>query len=352
MQSLKFLFELTGTITRPDNELYSLYTDNQLVDILNNESSYIKTEIEQEIQAGLKQFLKIHHPKVDISFENGSILATGFVVIDILGKTSGAIAFFEYVNRLVKRVTERAIRNSLRKKIQNDRFTISIQTIPMNIPESSNQTSEQDGSSTIFNIPSSKLLIYITLINIMFFIGGTLFNLFQVDSVQKRYNEANQKYLEVKANYDSTSQLVAHARIKYQADMESLFSDLMTKKRAILSSLSSDTISISSDISLLKAKSKRLDLEIESTNKAIANNQQTVKQTNETIKKEIDKTQQNLNELNHSINKLKDNKTKFGFIDSWNFMNLALKIIVSSLILVSISSAIFIVLVIKKSVLN
>ena len=316
------MFELTGTITRPDNELDSNYKDYEIIDILNNESSYIKREIEDGIQIGLKQFIEIDYPRVDISFENGSIIATGLVVINLLGKISGAVAFFEYVNRLVKRVTERAIRNSLRRRLQNDRFTISIQTIPINIPENLPQATEQDSSSSLFNIPSSKLLIYITLINIMFFVGGTLFNMFQVDSVQKRYNEANQKYLEVKTKYDSASQLVAYAKIKYQADMESVVSDVMNKKRAILSSLSSDTISISSDISLLNAKNKRLDLEIESVNKEIAKNQQSLKEINETI------------------NKLRDNKTKFGFIDSWNFMNLTLKIIVSLLLLISLLSVI------------
>src|ERR1700733_14953030 len=106
MPSLKFLFELTGTITSTLNDFDSNYKDFEIVDVLNKESSYIKREIEEGIQIGLRQFLEIDYPRVDISFENGSIIATGLVVIDLLGKFSGAIAFFEYVNRLVKRVTE------------------------------------------------------------------------------------------------------------------------------------------------------------------------------------------------------------------------------------------------------
>lgn len=306
MEPITQFFDLAGTITRIDKEIIGDRSDSETIYFLDENRYIIERDIREAIYKTISQVVEVKNLNVNLSFERGSILVSGLVVIDLMGKVSGAIAFFEYLAKLIKRVTEHVIRRTLARRGSD--FDVQMTVVPISISEMHRLPGENsERPENLFNIPSSQLLISITLINIMFFIGGTLFNLFQVDSVQKRYNEANQKYLEVKTKYDSASQLLDYAKIKYQGELESIIVDVIQRKNSIMSKLSSDTINISSALLALDSKARFLEKDLGLIRKVTSDNQ---------------KLQ---NDITDRLNKLQQSDIKFGIKDIWQYMDLTLR---------------------------
>src|SRR5262252_6796175 len=57
-------------------------------------------------------------------------------------------------------------------------------------------------STCSMSVSPKTILISITLLNIALFIGGTVYTGVQVDSIQKRFQEASQKIIDAKQKYD------------------------------------------------------------------------------------------------------------------------------------------------------
>lgn len=214
----QFSFEISGEIFRTESKLDNYYDDKyyddkyyddkyyddkELLSILSDKENYIRKEIEDKLYYYASEFGKVERIDVQLRFERGSILATGWVIIQFLGGVSGAISFFEYFNGLInfiRRTIQRAISNNLPGN--RNSYRVSINIIPENYPSPASNNSYDNNALDLFKISPSKLLLSITLINIMLFIGGTLFTTIEVPSILEKYDEAEAK---VKANERSIS---------------------------------------------------------------------------------------------------------------------------------------------------
>ena len=76
------------------------------------------------------------------------------------------------------------------------------------MPENAAKDSKEEWFESRFKelqdlyISPKTILISITLLNIALFIGGTVYTGVQVDSIQKRFQEASQKIIDAKQKYD------------------------------------------------------------------------------------------------------------------------------------------------------
>jgi hypothetical protein len=315
----QFSFEISGEIFRTESKQDNYYDDKELLSILNEKEHYIRKKIEEELYNYSREFGKISTIEVQLRFERGSILATGWVIVGFLGGIAGAISFFEYFNRLtnyIRSVTQRVISRNLPGS-----YRVAINVTPTSYPLPTTNDTNDNKSFDLFKISPSNLLLSITLINIVFFLGGTLFNAFQVQSIQQKYDEANAKILEAKVKIDSATQMLNTAKIDYQLkqqEIENIKSEVFAKRNQIISSLSSDTVKIKSEVINVDTKLSILSNQIVALNS------------------DAEKYGKSLKEMSETISNLHDRKITFGFTDIWGFMNVYLKIIVCAIFTVSL----------------
>jgi len=333
-QQRQFSFEISGEIYRTEG----YYDDKELLSMLREKEYNIKKEIEDQLYHYSREFGQDARIEVHIRFERGSILATGRVVIEFLGAIAGAISFFEYFNRLtnyVKRAFQRTISRNLPGN--GNSYSVSINVTPTSYPSSFPNNSNGDSALDLFKISPSKVLLSITLINIMLFIGGTLFTTIEVPSILKKYDEAEAKFKEAKAQYDSADFMLKTAKLDYQfkqQEIENIKSEILQKKEAILNSLSNDTLQINADIKNIDTKLTLLSNQVKGLNK------------------DEEKYEKSLKELNESITKLQENKVTFNFLDLWFYMSFWLKVIVVGILAVTSLTVIFSILYIIRKIRN
>jgi hypothetical protein len=304
------------SINRNDNDRYD--EESELLSILNDRRSVIRQEIESQLYHKISEIGSVQKLEVELRFESGSILATGWVIITILGEVAGAISFFEYLNRLrnyIKEACQQSISRHLPGSVS--KYKVSIHVEPTGHQDNITSNSISNKTPDLFNISSSQLLLYITLINIVLFLGGTLFMAIKVPSVLEKYNEAEAKFREAEARYDSADFMLKNTKLDYQIkqqEIEQVKSEVLLRKEAIINSLSTDTFKIGTHIAdintqlvVLSDRIKKLD-----DNRKRYNN--------------------SLKGLNESIEKLQKNKVTFSLPEVWHFLNGWLKVMVVAIL--------------------
>jgi hypothetical protein len=71
--------------------------------------------------------------------------------------------------------------------------------------ENISEVSSRDNSSDV-GITLKQLLVWVTFLNIVLFLGGTIFTAFKVASIQERYNQAEVKIVEAQKKYSEAKQ--------------------------------------------------------------------------------------------------------------------------------------------------
>jgi uncharacterized coiled-coil DUF342 family protein len=93
------------------------------------------------------------------------------------------------------------------------------------------------------------MLVFVTLLNIALFIGGTVYTGLQVDSIQKRYEEASTKILEAKQKYDE-------ADSKLRA-IQTILRDTQRQSAELLAKVMADSKPSANEISKIKEQSEQ-----------------------------------------------------------------------------------------------
>lgn len=97
-------------------------------------------------------------------------------------------------------------------------------------------------------ISPRSILVFVTMVNIALFIGGTVYTGVQVDSIQKRYAEASTKILEAQQKYDaSESKLKA---------IQTILTDTQRQSAELLADVRNRSSENSSEISKIKEESE------------------------------------------------------------------------------------------------
>jgi hypothetical protein len=98
-------------------------------------------------------------------------------------------------------------------------------------------------------ISPRAMLVFVTLLNIALFIGGTVYTGLQVDSIQKRYEEASTKILEAKQKYDE-------ADSKLRA-IQTILGDTQRQSAELLAKVMGDSKASAVEISKIKEQSEQ-----------------------------------------------------------------------------------------------
>ena len=75
---------------------------------------------------------------------------------------------------------------------------------------------------SVLGISFSKFLLYITLINFAFFMGGSLFNVIQIPSIMEKQEEARMKISEATEKLESANRLLSDAKLTYNLSSNEL----------------------------------------------------------------------------------------------------------------------------------
>jgi DNA repair exonuclease SbcCD ATPase subunit len=93
-----------------------------------------------------------------------------------------------------------------------------------------------------------SILVFVTMLNIVLFIGGTVYTGIQVASIQKRYEEASTKILEAKQKYDE-----ADSKLKA---IQAILGDTQRQSEQLLANVTKSASSSANEITTIKEKAE------------------------------------------------------------------------------------------------
>lgn len=245
-----------------------------------------KDEVEEELYYAIKEVYPHLRARVEITFIQGSINFEGIIAIaNSLAIISGTFAFFEYTIRftsLVKKVIQKYI-----NKHSNEYYSVNTIVLPPNIRNKSkskiNQLYDENKSLRLIGKDSTfilYLLVGITIINIILFIGGTVLNGVSVDSVYKNASNAQKEMHLTLSDFNKDVK-----DLKQQQD-----NAIKNIKEEIKQSKNSLYTMIDRDIPLMEKQSKNLKSKIDQINK-----------DNDMLSKENKKSAVILNQINNQL---------------------------------------------------
>lgn len=177
--------------------------DTQLLDALEESSESIEFAIEQDIRSNVRYALSHGSDDLDsdamvdvsvsIDFHSGSILFTGLAILEWMGKIDGAISLTQRVMKLIRS----AILRTLRNRTGNRKCVVVVVPVPVlgGAPPSPAGSSEP-----LFG--SAQILLAITLLNAVMFIGGSVYTGISVNSIEQRFREASDRTTAAQEQYE------------------------------------------------------------------------------------------------------------------------------------------------------
>jgi hypothetical protein len=159
----KYVFEIGGRIDADENSKVDL-TAGIIRDLNEHDPA---AQIQKELAAKFKegQYGKVEKIEVELQFEKGSILLFGIVAFHVMEVTVTVVEFTKIATLLVKMITEKVIRRHIQRQPLPGSYQSSVQVTPAITPPTS-------GSSSIFDDLSFKIVKWLTIVNIVFFVGG------------------------------------------------------------------------------------------------------------------------------------------------------------------------------------
>jgi len=217
MKKQDLIFKIDGSIHLRKENSNIKYSDKEIFYLLKEEQYSIQKQIRRDISQELDEEVDI-----DIQFERGSIIVTGLVIIKWISITGGVFSFIDYTSRIVKRVLSVVLEDRIRRYGPNPvRPYIIIST-------TSNSTDFQEpilnrAEDKIQNPFSFKtILIAITLVNILLFLGGSIQGLFTVQSLKEQYIKSKEELMRINNELSSTSYEIKSNQERVKLDLESL----------------------------------------------------------------------------------------------------------------------------------
>jgi hypothetical protein len=179
----KYLFEISGKVSGDlkdqSNPEKPNTRDDLVLDHLNNLD--LSGQIQQELlrKFSQTQYAKVDEVHVDLQFGKGSIIAVGLIIVDVMEGTVAVVEFTKYATLMIKMVTERLIRQSIpRKRLPN--YEPFIQVTPASTPE-------ETSADSIFDGLPFKIVKWLTIVNVIFFVGGTVVTGVTIKSVLEKF---------------------------------------------------------------------------------------------------------------------------------------------------------------------
>ncbi|TPD68556.1 hypothetical protein [Flavobacterium microcysteis] len=242
MSKTRFIFEISGEIYTTEKAFYKDDQDKMLQD-LNDNSSSLSKEIEEEA----RKVLELAKIEVKLSFRKGSILASGWVIIETIGTIADAISFGEYCSRLLKHI----VSHRIQKAVPDSTFSIDVNFIT---PESLITNNPQ---STSVSFPFLKILTIATIVNVVLIFGGTLFNAITVQSTLERYQESQEKLAEAKTSLLESESTLKNAQVDYlihTKQIELVKGDLVRQKDSAMLQINIEEKKIADQLDVISSK--------------------------------------------------------------------------------------------------
>lgn len=247
-----------------NKEMY-FHFEGELIQVMSNEdtmsdgalletlSEYIP-KIEREIASELRDMtahlieerLDVH---VNIRFHKGSVLFSGVVIVmNWMARISGAISLIQMIADAIRWV----VRRVLQRYVRNRKIQVSVFNPIPTVTQSSPQQTSVNQDSPLFSLRS--ILLAITLLNAVLFVGGTVYTGISVNSIQQRYKEAQTEIKKVQADYENYKKRI-------EANVGDVEGDLMK--------ISNKTSELSETVTTVGAKVDELDKKTESLRLAL-----------------------------------------------------------------------------------
>nr|WP_294940928.1 hypothetical protein [uncultured Mucilaginibacter sp.] len=325
----RLLFEISGEIISAGSD-----GDNPIsLRDLNYERKKIEQNTIKELDESIKKLGFTSQITADIQFDQGSILVTGLIILDIAGKISGGIAFVEYIVRLIKMIVKRNIREA----VSFPNLEMNLNVSPIGLTDiDAHQVAEptlstvapreeepsQDRAAFVFlGFKPASLILTITLLNVALFLGGAVYSGYQVKSIQQRYDEAQKEIENARDKYTKAAGTLKDAEAAFNTKLytvDTVSQSLHIKKLTIEEAINNDKISLEQVFSSTK---QNLDSYKEKVNE---------------IRKELDVADDQSTLLNRRLNNLNSSDVTFSFIELWRHINIWFKIILIAVPLVFI----------------
>ena len=202
-------FRFTGQLLRvSDNQIED--SDRSLLgnmreqrgQLVREMQAYLQEELDEELGVGARVF-------VDIEFQEGSILFTGFVtLLGYLATAAGAIDFVQKMSRLIRSVVRRVLGRRVPGRI------VSVRVFPLfSVAATPSGPAGRGDGVSLFSLRT--ILLAVTLLNAAIFIGGSVYTGISVTSIQEKYEKAQTEIEKVRQDYE-----------KYRAGLQDRLGDI------------------------------------------------------------------------------------------------------------------------------
>ncbi len=309
---------------------------------------------EKQIYDSLKKFIGenyiLESVNVNLMFDGVKMTVSGIVNMKLEGQRnieSEPEEYMQIISNLIKKGLNEEFNNSFADT--NSYYQIT----EVNYPQHKYEISEDEPKS-IFSIVGDKVrisiipaLVFITILNLIFIIGGSFYNTFQITSMQDRYNEANKILNETKTAY--LEKLNEANKLKLQTDAEidailrnirlKLFSD-SSQIRQNLIKYNSNMQVIGTRIDSIKAKAALYEKDLENLKGNLTDQNKRIdkiidEKENE-LQKKVKAVQADIKALNLQVANLQQVVPKFSSITIFKYMKLDLIFITGGLFLILI----------------
>lgn len=257
MSKQDLIIKIDGSI-HFDNYHENRINNRELIINLNGARNEILEEIHYQIAKELTNEIEI-----DLHFNQGSILVTGVAIIKWISITGGVFSFIDYASRIVKHVVSRVIENWLRKngQIQQKPYIIISTTSNSGDFQHIKSNSQNNISSELFS--QRTILIAITVINIVLFLGGNIYNFFTVQSTKDQYLKSKEELIDLNSDLKMLFTEIELSQLKAKSALENL-PDKMEKEYTLPLSAKRDSLMI--DARILKTNLYELQYDINKLN--------------------------------------------------------------------------------------
>ncbi len=244
-------------------------------------------EIEQEISLLLKEklYIELNHTNIKvnptISFKVGSVEWTGLIsytydLVEITANIGGAVVFIDLAKNIINDVVSKFIKNEFNGSTKH--FANSIDNMTntnIELIQNNLLTTTKSPKSIEDYFSPINVLIYITIINIVFFVGGTVYSGITIDSIRQQYVKSEQttqksrdKYLEaeyklktLKDDLDKSKEEVDKLIIK---ELENYNKNIHKKFEPLIESIKQDLDNYENQIIIIDKQSKNIKIKMNS----------------------------------------------------------------------------------------
>lgn len=192
-----------------DNQEYHFF--NCVISNLNNKTKEIEKDISIKIKNKLYSQSEFNNVniQVDLNFKVGSIEWGGMIsyiydIVQVTANVGGAIAFIQFIKDTVNSTISEYISNEVYSK-NSDYYLketyANIHTEIVLIKQNTLNAIEHNNTSKSSLFTTDKILIFITLLNVIIFFGGTISSTVTVNSIKQQYKESSQIINQAKDKY-------------------------------------------------------------------------------------------------------------------------------------------------------